>query len=58
MNTTPRNPRSSSGLPMTLTTVTSPSARRSLMHAEDEPITLKKKACRRVCRRPSVMIER
>ena len=25
---------------------------------EDEPITLKKKACRLVCRRPSVMVER
>ena len=28
------------------------------MRAEDEPITLKKKACRPVCRRQSVMIER
>ena len=28
------------------------------MRAEDEPITLKKKACRRVCRRRWVMIER
>ena len=28
------------------------------MLAEDEPITLKKKACRPVCRRPSVMVER
>ena len=28
------------------------------MLAEDEPITLKKKACRPVCRRQSVMIER
>ena len=27
------------------------------MLAEDEPITLKKKACRPVCRRQSVMIE-
>ena len=44
---------------MTSTTMTSPSARRSQMLAEDEPITLKKKkACRPVCRRPSVMIER
>ena len=42
---------------MTSTTMTSPSARRSLMRAEDEPITLKKKACRPVCRRQSVMIE-
>ena len=38
--------------------MTSPSARRSLTRAEDEPITLKKKACRPVCRRQSVMIER
>ena len=58
MNTTPRNPRWSSGPRMTSTTMTSPSARRSLMRAEDEPITLKKKVCRLVCRRPSVMIER
>ena len=28
------------------------------MRAEDEPITLKKKARRPVCRRPSVVIER
>ena len=28
------------------------------MRAEDEPITVKKKACRIVCRRQSVMIER
>ena len=35
----------------TSTTMTSPSVRRSLMRAEDEPITLKKKACRPVCRR-------
>ena len=34
-----------------------PSVRRSLMRAEDEPITLKK-ACRLVCRRQSIMIER
>ena len=33
-------------------------ARRSRTHAEDEPITLKKVACRPVCRRQSVMIER
>ena len=38
-------------------TMTSPSARRSLTRAEDEPITLKEKACRPVCRRQSVMIE-
>ena len=43
---------------MTLTTMTSPSVRRSFMRAEDEPITRKKKACRPVCRRQSVMIER
>ena len=43
--------------PETSTAMTSPSARRSLMRAEDEPITLKK-ACRPVCRRQSVMIER
>ena len=42
----------------TSTSTTSPSARRSLTRAEDEPITLKKKACRPVCRRQSVMIER
>ena len=29
-----------------------------MTHAEDEPITLKTKACRPVCRRQSVMIER
>ena len=55
---TPRSPRGSSVSLMTSTTMTSPSARRSLMRAEDEPITLKKKACRFVCRRQSVMIER
>ena len=43
---------------MTSTTMTPPSARRSLTRAEDEPITLKKKACRPVCRRQSVMVER
>ena len=43
---------------MTPTTMMSPSAGCSLTHAEDEPITLKKKVCRPVCRRPSVMIER
>ena len=58
MNTTPRNPWSSSGPRMTSTSMTLPSARRSLMRTEDEPITLKKKVCRPVCRRPSVMIER
>ena len=43
---------------MTSTTMTSLSARRSLTRAVDEPITLKKKVCRPVCRRQSVMIER
>ena len=57
MNTAPRNPRSSSGPRMISTTMTSPSARRSLMRAEEEPITLKKVG-RPVCRRPSVMKER
>ena len=50
--------RCSSGPSMTSTTMTSPPARRSLTRAEDEPITLKKNACRPVCRRPSVMMER
>ena len=58
VSNTPRSPRASSGSLMTSTTTTSPSARRSLTRAEDEPITLKKKACRPVCRRQSVMIER
>ena len=58
MNHTSRNPRSGKGHRMTSTTMTSPSARRSLMRAVDEPVTLKKKVCRPVCRRPSVMIER
>ena len=68
LNHTPRNPRSRMGPRMTSSTMTSPSARRSLHHcspksekmqrAVDEPITLKKKVCRPVCRRPSVMIER
>ena len=58
MSNTLRSPRASSGSLMTSTTMTSPSARRSLTRAEDEPITLKKKACRPVCRRQSVMIER
>ena len=43
----------------TSTTMTLPSVRRSSMRAEDEPITLKEKACRPVCRRRQrVMIER
>ena len=58
MPTTPRNPPASSGPSMTSTAMTSPSVRRSLTRTEDEPITLKKKACRVVCRRQSVMIER
>ena len=58
MSSTPRSPRVSSRSLMTSTTMTSPSVRRSFMRAEDEPITLKKKACRPVCRRQSVMIER
>ena len=40
MSSTPRSPRASNILPMTSTTMTSPSARRSLTRAEDEPITL------------------
>ena len=55
----PRSPEASSGSLKTSTTMTSPSVRRSSMRAEDEPITLKKKACRPVCRRRQwVMIER
>ena len=55
MSNTPRSPRASTGSLMTSTTMTSPSVRPSLMRAEDEPITLKKKAYRPICR--SVMIE-
>ena len=58
MSNTPRSPQASSGSLMTSTTMTSPPVRRSSTRAEDEPITLKKKACRPVCRRQSVMIER
>ena len=58
MSNTPRSPWLSNGSLKTSTTMTSPSVRRSLMRAEDEPITLKKKACRPVCRRQSVVIER
>ena len=58
LNDTSRNPRSSSGPRMTSSTMTSLSARRSLMRAVDEPITLKTKLCRPVSRRPLVMIER
>ena len=69
-NHTSRNPpaRKSPWTRMTLSTMTTPSAWRSLHHcsprsekmmrAEDEPITLKEKACRPVCRRQWVMIER
>ena len=39
------------GVLKTSTTMTSPSVRRSSMRAEDEPLTLKEKACRLVCRR-------
>ena len=58
MSNTHRSPKASSRSLMTSTTMTSPSVRRSFMRAEDEPITLKKKACRPVCRRQSVVIER
>ena len=58
VSNTPRSPWASSGSLMTSTTMTSPSARRSSTRAEDEPITLKKKACRPVCRRQSFMRER
>ena len=68
LNRTSRNPRSRMGPRMTSSTMTSPSAERSLHHcsprsqkmmrAVDEPITFKNKVCRPVCRRPSVMIER
>ena len=58
MSNAPRSPRANSGSLVTLSTMTPPSARRSLTRAEDEPITLKKKDRRPVCRRPSVMIER
>ena len=67
LNSTSRNPRSRIGPRMTLSTMTSPSVRRSLHHcsprsekmmrAVDQPITLKK-VCRPVSRRPSVLIER
>ena len=58
MSNIPRSPWASSGSLMTSTTMTSPSVRRSLVRAEDEPITQKKKARRPVCRPQSVMIER
>ena len=59
MSNIPRSPWASSGSLKTSTTMTSPSVRRSLMRAEDEPISLKKEACRPVCRRRQwVMIER
>ena len=59
LSSTPRSLWPSNGSLKTSTTMTSPSVRRSLMRVEDEPITLKKKACRPVCRRRHwVMIER
>ena len=63
LSSTPKSSWVSRGSLMTSTTMSSPSSvRRSLMRAEDEPITLKNKACRPVCRpvcrRQSVMIER
>ena len=58
MSNTPRSPRASNVSLMTSNTMTRPSARRCLTRAKDEPIALKKKACRLVCRRQSVMIER
>ena len=73
LNDTSRNPQSRMGPRMTSSTMvsstmTSPSARRSLHHcsprsekmmrAVDEPISLVTKVCRPVSRRPSVMIER
>ena len=51
MSSSPRSPWPSNGSLKTSTTMTSPSVRRSSMRAEDEPITLKKKACRPVWRR-------
>ena len=51
LNRTSRNPRLRMGPRMTSTTMTSPSARRSLMRAVDEPITLKTQVCRPVSRR-------
>ena len=68
LNRTSRNPQARMGPWMNSSTMTWPSASRSLHHcsprsekmirAVDEPITLKKKDCRPVCRPPSVMIER
>ena len=68
LNHTSRNPRSRMGPSMTSSTMTSPSAWRSLhrcsprsekmMRAVDELITLKTKVCPPVSRRLSVMIER
>ena len=59
LNPTSRNPRSRMGPRMTSSTMTPPSARRSLHHCSprsekmmrvvDEPITLEKKVCRPVC---------
>ena len=58
MSITPKSQWPSNGSLETSTTMTSPSVRRSLTRAEDEPITPKKKACRPVCRRQWVMKER
>ena len=70
LNNTSRNLLSRTGpsTRMTLSTMTTPSAWRSLHHCShrsekmirvvDELITLKTKVCRPVSRRPSVMIER
>ena len=65
LNYTSRNPPARMGPRMTSTTMTSPSARRSLHHcslksekmlrAVDELVTLKMKVCRPACRRPSIM---
>ena len=58
MLSTPRSPQASSVSLMTWTTMAQLSVRLSSTRAEDEPITLKKKVCRLVCRRHQVMIER
>ena len=51
MSSSPRSPWPSNGSLKTSTSTISPSVRRSSMRAEDEPITLKEKACRPVYRR-------
>ena len=68
LNRTSRNPQARMGPRMTSSTMTSPSAIRSLHHcsprseetmrAVDELITLKTKSCCPVSRRPSVIVER